>query len=74
MKKYCTSVVYVDDTIFVELDALLLEREIKSIGVKEDQCYHSFQLRDEGGIVDFLEIRIEETKSDLLSIDTNWTD
>jgi hypothetical protein len=35
MKKDCMCVVYVDDTIFAGPDALLLEREIKSLGVKE---------------------------------------
>jgi hypothetical protein len=37
MKKGCMCVVYVDDTIFDGPDDLLLEREIKSLGVKEDQ-------------------------------------
>jgi hypothetical protein len=46
LNKYCICVVYVDDTIFAVPDALLLEREIKYLGVKGDQCDHSFQLRD----------------------------
>jgi hypothetical protein len=62
MKRYCICVVYVDDTIFAGPDALLLEREIKSLGVKEDQCNRSFQLRDEGEVGDFLGIRIEKQK------------
>jgi hypothetical protein len=62
MKKDCICVVYVDDTIFSGPDALLLEREIKSLGVKEDQCDHSFQLIDEGELGDFLGIRIEKQK------------
>jgi hypothetical protein len=52
----------VDDTIFDGPDALLLERDIKSIGVKEDQCDHSFQLRDKGEVGDFFRIRIEKQK------------
>jgi hypothetical protein len=62
MKKDFICVVYVDDTIFAGTGALLLEREIKSLGVKEDQCDHSFQLRDEGEVGDFLGIRIEKQK------------
>jgi hypothetical protein len=64
MKKDCICVVYVDATIFARPDALLLEREIKSLGVKEDQCDNSFQLRDEGEVGDFLRIRIEKQKGD----------
>jgi hypothetical protein len=56
MKKDCICVVYMDDTIFAGPDASLLEREIKSLGVKEDQCEHSFQLRYEGEVGDFLGI------------------
>jgi hypothetical protein len=62
MKKDCICVVYVDETIFSGPDALLLEREIKSLGVKEDQCDHYFQLRDEGEVGDFIGIRIEKKK------------
>jgi hypothetical protein len=51
-----------DDTIFSGLDALLMEREIKYLGVKEDQCDHSFQLRYEGEVGYFLGIRIEKQK------------
>jgi hypothetical protein len=62
MKKDCICIVYVDDTIFSGPDALLLEREIKSLGVKEDKCDHSFQLRDEGEVGDFIGIIIEKQK------------
>jgi hypothetical protein len=62
LKKDCICVVYVDGTIFSGPDELLLEREIKSLGVKEDQCDHYFQLRDEGEVGDFLGIRIEKQK------------
>jgi hypothetical protein len=62
MKKDCICVVYVADTIFAEMDASLLEREIKSLGVKEDQCNHSFQLRYEGEVGNFLGIIIEKNK------------
>jgi hypothetical protein len=34
----------------------------KTLGFKEDQCDHSFQLRDEVEVGDFLEIRIEKQK------------
>jgi hypothetical protein len=62
MKKDCICVVYMDGTIFAGPDALLLEREIKSLGVKEDQCDYSFQLIDEGEVGYFLGIRIEKQK------------
>jgi hypothetical protein len=62
MKKDCTCVVYVDDTNFSGPDATLLEREIKSLGVKEEQCDHSFQFRDEGEVGDFLGLIIEKKK------------
>jgi hypothetical protein len=48
MNKYSMYVVYVDDTLFYGPDASLLGKEIKSLGVKEDECDHYFQLRDEG--------------------------
>jgi hypothetical protein len=62
MKKDCICSVYVDDTIFTGPNALLLERDIKSLGVREDKCNHSFQLRDECEVGDFLVIRIEKQK------------
>jgi hypothetical protein len=52
----------VDDTIFAGPNALLLEREIKSLGVKEYRCDRSFQLRDDGEVGDFLGIIIEKQK------------
>jgi hypothetical protein len=33
---------YVDDTLFYGPDASLLVKEIKSLGVKEDECDHTF--------------------------------
>jgi hypothetical protein len=58
MKKGCGCVVYVDDRIFARPEAALLEQEIKSLGVASDECHHSFQLRVEGEVGDFLGIRI----------------
>jgi hypothetical protein len=60
MKKNCICVVYVHDTIFAGPDASLLDNEIRSLGVKEYECDHSFQLRDGGEVGDFLGIRIEK--------------
>jgi hypothetical protein len=71
MKKDCICVVYMDDTMFAGPDALLLEREIKSLGVKEDKCDHSFQLRDEGEVGDFLGIRIEKQKGNSFLLTQN---
>jgi hypothetical protein len=52
----------VDETIFSGIDASLLEREIKSFGVKEDQCDYSYRLRDEGVVGYFIGIGIEKQK------------
>jgi hypothetical protein len=58
MKDGRICVVYVDDTIFAGPDADKLSAEIKSIGVSSDETQHSFQLRDEGEVGDFLGTRI----------------
>jgi hypothetical protein len=63
MRKGCICVVDVDDKIFAGPEAALLEQEIKSLGVESDECHHSFQLRDEGEVGDFLGIRIEKHKN-----------
>jgi hypothetical protein len=55
-------VVYVDDTIFAGPDAKMLEQEIRPLGVASDEYDHSFQLRDEGEVGDFLGIRIKKQK------------
>jgi hypothetical protein len=60
MKAGCIFVVYVDDTIFDGPDADKLAAEIKSLGVSSDENQHSFQLRDEGEVGDFLGIRIQK--------------
>jgi hypothetical protein len=62
MKKDFICVVYVDDTIFAGPDASLLENEIRSLGVKQDEGEYSFQLRDEGEVREFIGIRIEKQK------------
>jgi hypothetical protein len=51
-------VVYMDDTIFPGLDAEDLYAEIKSLGVSGKKTQHSFQLRDEGEVGDFLGIQM----------------
>jgi hypothetical protein len=60
MREGCICVVYVDDTIFAGPDADKLAAEIKSLGVSSDENQHSFQLRDEGEVGDFLGIRIQK--------------
>jgi hypothetical protein len=40
LKKGCTCVVDVDDTIFAGPDAKILEQEIRSLGVASDECDH----------------------------------
>jgi len=61
MKKDIICVVYVDDTIFAGPDSVAIEREIKGLGVSDDEHRHKFELRDEGEVGDFLGIRIEKT-------------
>jgi hypothetical protein len=60
MKPGCICAIYVGDTIFAGLEADKLSAEINSIGVDSDEHHHSFQLRDEGEVGDFLGIRIEK--------------
>jgi hypothetical protein len=62
MKKGCMCFIYVDETIFAGPYAGLLEQEIRSLRVASDECDHSFQLRDEGEVGDFIVIRIENQK------------
>jgi hypothetical protein len=58
MKSGIICVVYVDDTIFAGPESDKLATEINSRGVSNDENQHSFQLRDEGEVGDFLGIRI----------------
>ena len=61
MKRDMVCVVYVDDTIFGGPDPEAIEREIQGLGVSRDVERHTFQLRDEGEVGDFLGIRIAKT-------------
>jgi hypothetical protein len=60
MKDGMMCVVYVDDTILCGPDGEALEAEIKGLGVNTLEQRHSFQLRNEGEVGDFLGIRIEK--------------
>ena len=53
MKKDLICVCYVDDTIMCGPDPDAIEREIKSLGVRESDHVHSFMLRDEGEVGSF---------------------
>ena len=59
MKKDMICVIYVDDTIFAGPDSVAIDKLIKSLGIKKEDQVHSFELRDEGEVGDFLGIRIE---------------
>ena len=63
MKKDLVCVVYVDDTIFAGPNADILEAEITGLGVCKDEQRHTFQLRDEGEVGDFLGVRIERREN-----------
>jgi hypothetical protein len=58
MKKGIICVVYVDDFIFAGPDRTLIDAEIQGLGVSSKEQIHSFDLRDEGEVGDFLGIRI----------------
>jgi hypothetical protein len=59
MKKDMICICYVDDTILCGPDSEEIEKVIKSLGVHDNETrHHSFQLRDEGEVGDFLGIRI----------------
>jgi hypothetical protein len=61
MNKHILCVVYVDDTIFAGPDGALIDAEIKGLGVNSKEQSHSFGLRDEGEVGDFLGIRVRKT-------------
>ena len=53
-------VIYVDDTILAGPDPLALDSLITDLGISSDEHRNSFDLRDEGEVVDFLGIHIEK--------------
>jgi hypothetical protein len=61
MKQGLICVVYVDDTIFAGPDRALIKAETQGLGVSSKEQNHSFDLRDEGEVGDFLGIRIKKT-------------
>ena len=60
MKGDMICLIYVDDTILCGPNLDDINKEIKGLGVAGDNQKHSFQLRDEGQVGDFLGIRIEK--------------
>ena len=64
-------VVYVDDTIIAGPDANEIEELIASLEVAKDNQQHTFEVRDEGEVGDFLVICIEEKGYNKLSISIN---
>jgi hypothetical protein len=60
MKHNMICLIYVDDTIITGPDSAAIEHLIKDLGVKSDDHLHTFELRDEGEVGDFLGIRIEK--------------
>ena len=63
MKDQMMCVVYVDDTIIAGPDPKAIEDLITSLGVAKEEQRHTFELRDEGEVGDFLGIRIEKGKN-----------
>ena len=68
MKKDMICVVYVDDTIIAGPDSQAIEDLITSLGVTKDEQRHTFELRDEGEVGDFLGIRIEKCSQHSFSL------
>ena len=58
MKRGKSCVVNVDDTIFAGPNTDVIEELITGIGAQNDEQLHTFELRDEGEVGDFLGIRI----------------
>ena len=56
MKEDMLVAVYVDDTIFVCPDPKKIDEVITSLGVRDSEQRHTFTLRDEGEVGDFLGI------------------
>ena len=52
--------IYVDDTILAGPNPLELEKLITDLGISSEEHCHSFDLRDEGEVGDFLGIHIEK--------------
>ena len=59
---------YIDDTILAGPDTKTLEEVIKSLGISEEETCHTFELRDEGEVGDFLCIKIAKTGSKKFTI------
>ena len=68
MKRDMICVVYVDDTIFAGPDTKAIEEVIAGLGVQNDEQRHTFELRDEGEVGDFLGIRIEKSKQNSFTL------
>ena len=62
MKENIICVVYVYDTILAGPDASDYDT-IVSLGIVDEEQRHSFEIRHEGEVGDFLEIRIEKSTS-----------
>ena len=60
MKQNIICVVYIDDTILAGPNAKELDKMITSLGIADDEKRHTFELRDEGEVGDFLGIRIQK--------------
>ena len=60
LKENMMCVIYVDDTIIAGPDSKEIDKLITSLGVAKDEQRHTFELRDEGEVGDFLGIRIEK--------------
>ena len=60
MKQAMAFVIYVDDTVIVGLDSVAIEEPITNLGIAKNEQHHSFDLREESEVGDFLGICIEK--------------
>ena len=54
-------VMFVDNTIFAGSDSNTIEEFITRLGVRNENQRHTFELRDEGEVGDFLEMSIDKS-------------
>ena len=68
MKRDMICVVYVDDTIFASSDSNDIEEVITGLRAQNETQRHTFELRDESEVGDFLGIRIEKSNHNSLTL------
>ena len=60
MKRNMICVIYVDDTIFAGTNQVMIDEEVKQLGIKQSNEEQPLEFRDEGELSAFLGIKIEQ--------------